>query len=132
MPHPRVLVIDDDAGVRSTICSMLQSSGYEAVEAVNGVDGIDVLRAGGVDLVITDVIMTVQEGIETIRQIRRMDARLPIIAMSGWHSDEVAFLERAIATGANRTLEKPFRIESLLRAVADLLPNPPEGSRPTR
>ena len=121
MESRKVLVIEDDAGVRATICSMLRRSGYEVVEAVNGFDGMDALRTERVDLVLTDLIMPEQEGIETIRQIRENTPELPVIAMSGWTSRDFSPLHDALAMGADRALQKPFPLDELLAAVRELL-----------
>ena len=121
MERRRILVIEDDEGVRSTICRMLVRFGYEPIEAVNGLDGVDALRRTQVDLVLTDLVMPEQEGIETIRQIKELRPRLPIIAMTGWFGGEFSTLADALARGADRGLEKPFRPDELLSLVRDLL-----------
>jgi DNA-binding NtrC family response regulator len=124
-----VLVIEDDNGIRALICSMLARGGYDAVEAVNGFDGMDALRVGGIDLVLTDVIMPQQTGTEAIPQIRQAYPRMPIIAMSGWVSRDFAPLEDAIRLGANRVLEKPFRPDELMTLVRELLEESPAADR---
>jgi DNA-binding response OmpR family regulator len=121
LENRRVLLIEDDAGVRATISSMLRRAGYEVVEAVNGYDGMDALRTEAVDLVLTDVVMPEQEGIETIRQIREITSDLPIIAMSGWNSRTFSPLEDALAMGADRALQKPFQMDELMTAVRELI-----------
>jgi CheY-like chemotaxis protein len=121
----RVLVIEDDDGIRSLVCQMLERGGYETVEAVNGVDGMDALATGSIDVVLTDVIMPQQTGTEMIRQVRLLYPRLPIIAMSGWVSRDFAPLEDAIALGADRVLEKPFRPDELMAMVRELIEGPP-------
>ncbi len=117
----KILVIDDHPGVRDTICSMLRRGGYEPVEATNGLDGVKALMKGRFALVVTDLLMPEQEGIETIRQIREVDPDMPIIAISGWDTEDFSPLEDAVAMGANRRLTKPFRFEELLKAVRELL-----------
>jgi DNA-binding response OmpR family regulator len=117
----RVLLIEDDAGVRATISSMLRRAGYEVVEAVNGFDGMDALRTESVHLVLTDLIMPEQEGIETIRQIREITSDLPIIAMSGWNSRQFSPLDDALAMGADRALQKPFQMDELMTVVRELI-----------
>ena len=67
----KILVIDDDYLVRYTLARILQSQGYEVVTAADGESGMTLFRSAAPDLVITDIIMPEQEGIETIRQRRR-------------------------------------------------------------
>ena len=66
----KVLVIDDHAGMRDGICLMFAEGGHEAAEAVDGRDGIDALIRTRSDLVITDLFMPDQDGIEAIQRIR--------------------------------------------------------------
>ena len=120
-----MLVIEDDEGVRSLVCSMLRRAGHDAVEAVNGFDGVDALRMGGIDAVVTDMVMPVQGGKETIRQIRQLYPGLPVIAMSGWFGADFPHLKDAIALGANRVLEKPFRPDDLMRLLRELTEKDP-------
>ena len=119
---PKVLVIDDDPAVRFTITRILETGGYESVEAVSGRDGIDALIRSRFDLVITDLFMPDQDGIEAIRRIRELDVAIPIIAISGvGGKGRFSPLENAQMMGANLAIEKPFTVETLLSAVKELL-----------
>lgn len=121
-----LLLIDDDDGFRSLVRRALERNGYAVLEAANGRDAVDVFGKSAVDLVITDLHMPVQEGVETISALRAGNERLPIIAMSG--SSE-ASLEDAMLLGANFRLNKPFRLDDLLIAVAVLLGEDEEKGR---
>ena len=79
----RVLVIDDDAGIRALLEIILKQSGYDVVLAANGEDGLRQCRSQKVDLVITDLFMPKKEGLETIRAIHKDWPQLGIIAISG-------------------------------------------------
>jgi len=113
----RVLVIDDDQGMRDLLAAFLKIDGHECFLASNGFDGLNLLRATPVDLVITDLVMK-YDGMMTIRVIRWEFPKLGIIAMSG-HSKER--LELAKAVGASRVLSKPFVQEDLKTAMAAVL-----------
>jgi DNA-binding response OmpR family regulator len=67
----RILVIDDDAGVRETIRQTLDERGYEVITAVNGALGLAAFRGARPDLAITEIVMPVMEGLQTIRELRR-------------------------------------------------------------
>ena len=121
MRKAKILVIDDDSGVRQVVCKALSTVGYESVEAADGRDGFNAFARGGVDLVITDVIMPDQEGMETIEQIREVDPDVPIIAISGSCTEEFSPLHDARLMGASHTMGKPFQMEDLLSAVRHLL-----------
>lgn len=118
----RILVIDDDPAVTDTITAILQRDGHAVGTAANGVEGMNWLKNYETDLVITDLLMPEQEGIETIRQIRRRSLTLPILAITGggrWGA--VPLLEAARIVGANDILAKPFGKNDLASKVEQLL-----------
>ena len=118
----RILVIDDEDELRSMLRQMLEHAGHEVAEAVNGAVGIEIYERDAPDLIITDIIMPEQEGVETIIALRRADSALPIIAISGGgRLDATDFLTMAKKLGARRTLTKPFRRDQLLDAVNECL-----------
>src|SRR5665213_1246979 len=113
-----ILLIDDDPLVAFTVERMLQGGGYAVIRAADGDKGLRLLKSEHIDLVITDIIMPVKEGIETIREIRAHDAAVPVIAVSGGgHGSGGNYLRMAQALGATEVLSKPFDREELLGAV---------------
>jgi CheY-like chemotaxis protein len=118
----RVLVIDDDVHVRTVICRELRRAGHEPIEAENGRAGIEAVRREDPDLVITDLVMPEQEGIETIIELQSIDAQLPIIAISG-SGGEGGFtpLDDAKMLGASVVIAKPFAVSDLMTTVKKLL-----------
>ena len=79
----RILIIDDERAIRSMIRQTLDRTGHEVEEASNGVEGMNVYRAKPADLIITDLVMPDQEGLETIMQLRREYTDARIVAISG-------------------------------------------------
>src|SRR5437763_15450494 len=79
----RVLVIDDHTEIRELLRLTLQAAGYDVVVAPNGREGLEIHRERPAELVITDIFMPEQEGLETIQELRRQSPRPKIIAMSG-------------------------------------------------
>ena len=117
---PRILVIDDDTAVRTTIRILLERAGYEIVEAADGKDASRLLD--DVDLVITDLLMPEVDGVDLIGLIRREGHKVPVIAMSGGGKvDSKSYLEVARALGAFAAIAKPFDLEHLLATVRDAL-----------
>jgi CheY-like chemotaxis protein len=113
-----ILLIDDDPLVAFTVERMLEGGGYTVIRAADGEKGLKIMAAEKVDLIITDIIMPVKEGIETIREIRQHDAQLPVIAVSGGgHGSGGNYLRMAQALGATEILAKPFDQDQLLAAV---------------
>ena len=120
----RILVLDDDPHIRELLETLLELEGYEVITAPDGRLGMELFRSARPDLVITDMIMPDQEGIETIRMIRRLDPDVSILAISGNTARLAAgrtTLDAARLLGADRSLAKPFGAGELRRAVADLL-----------
>jgi CheY-like chemotaxis protein len=121
----RILLIDDELLVREMMRITLTEAGHSVATATNGKEGllqVDTLRP---DLIITDIVMPEQEGIETIRAIRKTNAKTPIIAISGGASGKLDFLRAAAALGATRTLRKPFGSGTLLATVNECLAERP-------
>lgn len=116
----RILVIDDDADMRALLDEMLTAGGHEVAQAGDGREGVAKYRTDQADLVITDLCMPNQEGLETIIELRRDFPNVRIIAMSG-KTFARAMLTIATRLGAVETLEKPFQPPELLGAVARVL-----------
>ena len=115
----RILVIEDDEGMRLVVRRMLESAGHEVAEAENGSAGMRLFEQGGYDAVVTDLIMPEKEGIETIVTIRQSDKAVRVVAMSGGAQvGQGDYLKMAAGLGANATLNKPFTKQDLLRALA--------------
>jgi two-component system, chemotaxis family, chemotaxis protein CheY len=119
---PKILVIDDDPLVRNTILRILRSSGFEVLSADDGVRGMKAFRSETPDLVITDIIMPEQEGIQTIMQMRRERPDAKIIAISGGgRIGNADFLSMARSLGADDIVSKPFTPAQLVSRVTECL-----------
>jgi CheY-like chemotaxis protein len=119
----RVLVIDDDPTIRILVVGMLETKGHTTVEARDGRAGVAIFSKQLVDLVVTDIVMPEQEGIETIGAIRRLNRSVPILAISGSSTIGGAgdYLRAAAALGATATLQKPFHPDQFIAAIDRLL-----------
>jgi CheY-like chemotaxis protein len=126
MSMGHVLVIDDDPTIRSLVAGLLEANGHSLVQAADGRVGVALFAKGAFDLVVTDIVMPEQEGIETITAIRRVNRAVPILAISG--SATVGgsgdYLRAAAALGASATLQKPFAPDAFIAAVERLLTGP--------
>lgn len=121
-PNDRILVVDDSADIRFLISSLLQSLGYEPVEAANGVQALDVLKKDGrVRLVLTDYLMPQMDGLELTRQIRS-DEQLEDLPVLMQTSNALDNLEgRAAAAGVTRLLPKTLSLKALMSEIAAVL-----------
>jgi DNA-binding response OmpR family regulator len=115
-----ILVIEDHDPMAKTIMAILQADGHTVVRAENGRYGMARFEAEAFDLVITDILMPDQEGIETIRAMVKRKPDVRIIAVSGSGQDGgFDYLNMARAFGAMATLQKPFQPADLLALVHD-------------
>jgi len=117
---PSVLVVDDEDQIRQLIRETLEQAGYEVQEARDGKEGLERYRSKPADLVIMDILMPDQDGLESIMTLRREFPTSRVIAITGG-SDMIGilnFLDVAKMLGARRTLQKPFEMKTLLDAAA--------------
>ena len=118
----RILIIDDETNILLMLKKMLERAGYEIDLASNGEEGLRLFRNAPSDLVITDIIMPEKEGLETIREMRKMQPEMKIIAMSGGGKISADnYLETAKIFGASRIMEKPFTQQAMVSIVKELL-----------
>jgi two-component system nitrogen regulation response regulator GlnG len=134
MAMPSILVVDDDVEVGEVIRRVLERGGF-GVRVVNSADAaLDAVTENEPDVVVTDVIMPRQNGVDLIRALRARAPRIGIVAISGGGSfgpssykpDAISthsYLAAARAAGAAEALSKPFDMDELLNAVRRLLPN---------
>lgn len=117
-----IVVADDDTGIRKLLCGVLRSSGYHVLEAANGKQAVAHIEREHVDLLVTDLVMPDQEGIETIREVRKRFPNLRIMAMSGGFGEQ--FLSIAGKVGADHIIRKPFETGAIREAIRHLLAHP--------
>jgi two-component system, NtrC family, nitrogen regulation response regulator NtrX len=108
----RVLIIDDEEGVRSSLKMILEYEGYDCLLAANGEAGLKMLERESPDVVFLDIKMPNMDGMEVLRQIKARDAQLPVVMISGHADVRTAF--EASKLGAFDFLEKPPESERLL------------------
>ena len=114
-----ILVIDDEASVRTLVRQVLEEEGHLVNEAADGEEGLAQLQSTPIDLVITDIFMPHKEGIETIRELRRQFSGVKIIAISGGGRQSCLEppLSEAKLFGAHHILAKPFTPQELVTVV---------------
>lgn len=114
----RILVVDDDAGVRMAARALLEAAGFQVVEAESGRAALTLLSSETVEAVLTDMFMSDTGGIELIHTLRRDSSNLPIVAMSGGGYDEGKdVLSVARVLGASAIVQKPLTRRKLIGAV---------------
>ena len=118
----RILVIDDEPSVLRLLRVILESSGYEVVEAVNGEEGMQLFHEADFDLVIIDMIMPVKDGLKTITEVLEKAPKIPVIAISGGGVvPKERYLTVASYLGNVWTISKPFGPEIITETVSELI-----------
>ena len=117
-----ILIVDDQEKIRPMLKSLLEQYGHEVTLAIRGREALNPFRPDKIDLVITDILMPDMEGIETIRELRKVDADVKIMAMSGGGTiGATGYLRMAGMFGAKETIEKPFNAQDMLDNVSECL-----------
>ena len=117
-----VLIVDDDKAVRQATQILLSASGHDVVAVADGKSGINAVQDRQFDVVIVDLFMSGMNGLETMKAIRSINQRVPIIAVSGFMFRGSCpgmpdFEVMAMEAGATSTLYKPFRPNELLQRI---------------
>ncbi len=111
MPKPRVLVVDDDPGIRKFVRANLDARDYEVLLAENGIEAVKVFEKEPVELIILDIMMPFLDGYEVCRRIRESSS-IPIIMLSAKDGEDDKL--RCLELGADDYLTKPFSLNELL------------------
>lgn len=122
-----ILLVDDDVQVRELLTIMLTHDKHAVVVAENGAEAVKTYKSRKFDLVITDILMPKQDGIETILALLEIDQKVPIIAMSGGRGAMLSSdfnLDSAKIIGANAILKKPFTHGQLQEAITTAMNSP--------
>lgn len=115
----KILVIDDEKHIAEAIRLNLKMLGHEVVVGVNGLDGLKWWKEFSPDLVIVDLMMPEIDGIGVITEIRKRDAKIPILVISA--KDQVKEKIRCLSLGVDDYLSKPFNLDEFLLRVDRLL-----------
>jgi len=125
----RVLIIDDDVTLRQALTKHLERAGHEVRQAADGDAGIRAYERHAADVVIVDIFMPGQGGLQTIGRLRREWPAVKIVAMSGVKSaGAIDVGQHAVALGADRFITKPFEAAVLVTLVSALLGDKKEGA----
>lgn len=112
---PSILITDDDAGFRDTLCELFAPLGFDTVTAPDGAEAIKIVRHRTVHIVLLDMHMPRMTGLETLRVVKRTWSVVPCILMSADADD--ALVEAAKAAEAFSVLSKPVSRQTITRTV---------------
>ena len=116
----KLLIIDDNEEVLSSLYKFLSQKNYQVVSASNGLDGLKLLEAEGegFDLVVTDLVMPHISGVGIISILKQKYPDIPVIAITGWGEHPEALASEA---KADLVLEKPFDLPEIEALISELL-----------
>jgi len=112
-----VMVVDDDATVREMLTLCFQSEGYDVIAFSSGSGVLEELQRTSVDLIIMDILMGKDNGIETLESIRNSGLKVPVIMISG----DDKYLSYSMFAGATRLVSKPIDCNEIIKLVEELI-----------
>jgi CheY-like chemotaxis protein len=113
----KILIIDDEEGMRKALRKLLEASGFEVIEAENGIDGISRAKKDAPDLILLDIAMPELDGIEVCKRIKEFEElrKIPILMVSSMIDRELVVI--AIKEGASDFVAKPVKKKELLDKI---------------
>ncbi|HBF36108.1 MAG TPA: hypothetical protein DDW50_02175 [Firmicutes bacterium] len=115
--RPIILIVDDEEGMRDSLCELLARDGYRLITANDGYQALEQIQRNQVDLILLDIMMPGMDGIETLKQIRSSNERARIIMITGYGTIESAV--KAMKFGANDYVTKPFVVKDLRKTIKE-------------
>ena len=117
--RPKILVIDDEAGVRELVCDALSMSDFSSAQAIDGLEALSLLRREKFDLLILDINMPKLDGLALLEKLRHEGMSIPVLMLSA-RADKTD-INQGLRLGADDYLTKPFSIEELVLRVKAIL-----------
>ncbi|MEP6934055.1 MAG: response regulator [Nitrospirota bacterium] len=121
----KILVIDDDRGIRHLLGTFLRHKGYEVLLAGNGQDGLELLRQEHLDVIVLDLQMPDMDGLTVLRHIRSLNAHQPVIIFSGAYTEKMDRQIRIL--GITELVTKDGSLDDLGEALKRALASPDSG-----
>lgn len=115
----KILIVEDEAGIRDLLEELLFMEGYRITAVDNGSDGVSRFTEEGHDLVFTDLRMPGMSGWEVAKAIKSQNSRTPVVMVTGWDTETLG--SELNDTGVDRVLQKPFDMDAVLSLVSELL-----------
>lgn len=115
----KLLIVEDDKELNSSVCTYFEANGYAVKGCFNGQEGIDALQNQNFDLIISDIMMPIMDGFSFVEKVRNFDKRIPIIFMTA--RDDKFSKQLGYKIGVDDYVVKPFDIDELVLKVGAIL-----------
>ena len=115
----KILVVEDDKELNRTVCSFLNSSGYDATGCLNATEAYDALYENLFDLIVSDIMMPGVDGFEFAKSVRELNDEIPILFMTA--RDDIASKQRGFRIGVDDYMVKPVDLDELFLRIGALL-----------
>ncbi len=116
----KILIVDDQYGIRILLTEVLQKEGYTTFQAANGFQAIDITKEQAPDLVLLDMKISGMDGIEILKRLKQHDETIKVIIMTAY--GELDMIQEAKDLGALTHFAKPFDIDEIRKVVREYIP----------
>jgi len=117
---PKLLIVDDQLGIRMLLHEIFEKEGYQIFQAANGVNALQIVKQEAPDLVILDMKLPEMDGLDILKQIKQDNPEIHVIIMTAY--GELSVIQEAINHGALTYFAKPFNIDEVIAVVKQELP----------
>lgn len=121
MPKERILIVDDEKNIVSSLKGILSDEGYEVIETGDGVEALEIIQTDPPDLVLLDIWLPGMDGIEVLKTVKAYHPEIEVLIMSGHGTIDTAV--KATKLGAQDFIEKPFSLDRITQSIKDVLRN---------
>ena len=130
MTAPLIWVVEDDSGLRASLCDLMRSAGYSSEAFTSADELLEMAVLSGVDCIVTDIHVPGRTGLELLRAVKGRHANIVVIVMTA--DGDARWRAEAMACGAEAFLEKPFDAVNLLELIAASLARCNAAAEPRR
>ena len=118
----KILVVDDESGMRLTLGGIFRRRGYEVAMAEDGYQAIEEVKKSDIDVILIDIRMPGMDGVETFIKIKEIQPNIAVFMMTAFAVDER--IKKAVEEGARGIVYKPFDVEQILSMIGACSPKP--------
>ena len=121
---PKILVVDDQKGIRLTLSAIMAHQGYDVTEVEDGYQAIEAVTNTAFDVVFLDIKMPGINGVQSFREIKKISPKSAVVMMTGFSVEDL--VREALDEGARTVIYKPFQVEKLLSLVESFATGSPK------